>query len=66
MGGWDDKGVILFKWITSILERNQGKDEGETARFLVHRVSLTIQRGNAMCFVARLPVMVGEEGDLLE
>ena len=43
MGGWDEDGVTLLKRITSTLARNQGKDEGETAKFLVHRVSLTIQ-----------------------
>ena len=43
LGGWDEEGVILLKRITSILARNQGKDEGLTGRFLVHRVSLAIQ-----------------------
>ena len=66
MGGWDEDGVTLLKRITSTLARNQGKDEGETAKFLVHRVSLAIQRGNAVFFTARLPEVVGEERDLLE
>ena len=43
LGGWDEEGVILLKRITSILARNQGKDEEETGRFLVHRVCLTIE-----------------------
>ena len=30
LGGWDEEGVILLKRITSILARNQRKDEGET------------------------------------
>ena len=62
----DDEGVTLLKRITSTLGRNQGKDEGEMAKFLVHQVSLAIQRGNARCFAARLSEVVGEERDLLE
>ena len=63
LGRWDEEAVALLKRITSILARNQGKDEAETQRFLVQRVGITIQRGNTVSLADRVR---GEEGDVLE
>ena len=59
LGGWDEEAVILTKRITSALARNQGKDEAETQRFLVQRVGIAIQRGNAISFADRMSGEVG-------
>ena len=66
LGAWDEEAVALLKRITSSLARNQGKDEAETNRFLVQRVAIAIQRGNAVSLADRLRGEVGEEGDAQE
>ena len=66
LGGWDEEAVAILKRITSILARNQGKDEAETSRFLVQRVGMAIQRWNAVCLADRVKGEVGEEEDVLE
>ena len=65
LGGFDGEGEALFRKVTSILARNQGKDESEVHRFAVQRIASAIQRGNAVCFVDRIRGEVGEEGDVL-
>ena len=65
MGGWDEEAAALLKRITSILARNQGKDKAETHRFLVQRIGIAIQRGNAVCMVDRVRGEVGVEEDVL-
>ena len=64
LGGWDEEGVALFKRVTSLLARNQGKEEGEVHRFGVQRIATAIQRGNALCITARIRGEVGEERDI--
>ena len=66
LGAWDEEAVALLKRITSSLARNQGKDEAETNRFLVQRVAIAIQRGNAVSLADRVRGEVGEEGDAQE
>ena len=53
-GGWDDDSVIICKRIASIFTHNQGKDKGEQARYLVQRVAMALQKGNANIMISRL------------
>lgn len=53
-GGWDSEGEALVRKISSVLARNQGKEESEVHRYTVQRISCAIQRGNAISFVDRL------------
>ena len=62
-GGWDDDSVTICKRIASIFARNQGKDEGEQARYLVQRVAMAIQKGNANIMISRLPEVESEQID---
>ena len=59
-GRWDEEAMI-----TTILARNQGKEEAEVQRFTVQRISIAIQRWNAVCFVDRVRGEMAEEEDVL-
>lgn len=55
-----------MKRISSITARNQGKQESEVQKLLVHRIAMSIQRFNVVCFVDRVDPVMAEELDLLE
>ena len=66
LGGFDRDSALLVKRISSITARNQGKQESEVQKLLVHRIAMSIQRFNAVCFVDRVDPVMAEELDLQE
>ena len=65
-GGWDDDSALICRRIASILARNQGKNEGQQIMYLIQRVAMAIQKGNATMFISRLPEVESEliDGDM--
>ena len=50
-GGWDDDSALICRRIASILAFNQGKNEGQQIMYLIQRVAMAIQKGNATMFI---------------
>ena len=66
LGGFDRESALLVKKITSIMACNQGKQESEVQKLLVHKIAMNIQRFNAVCFAERVNPIMAEEPDLQE
>ena len=65
-GGWDDDSAHICRRIASILACNKGKNEGQQIMYLIQRVAMAIQKGNATMFISRLPEVESEliDGDM--
>ena len=58
--------AFICRRIASILARNQGKNKGQQIVYLIQRVAMAIQKGNATMFISRLPEVESEliDGDM--